>query len=120
MKNRYYVSTGIFTVLLLFSPLNSRAEKESQSVVPGSPVNAVSGSAGLPFPKGVLSTTINYRYAETGGLYLGNDKQNNNVERTKNIGVLKFRYGILPGFDVRTCTSFYNMNFKSFNEKIRK
>lgn len=113
MKKKYYVSAGFLTVLFLFSPLNSRAEEESQSVVPGSPVNAVSGSAGLPFPEGVLSATINYRYAETEGLYLGNDKQNNNVERTKNIGVLKFRYGILPGFDVRTCTPFYTMNFKN-------
>jgi hypothetical protein len=73
-------------------------------------VSATSGSAVMGLGEGQFAATINYRFIEADGMYLHDDKINDSVEVTKNIGFLKLRYGIVPGLDIRTCTPFYNVS----------
>lgn len=77
------------------------------------PVTASFGPAGMGFPVGKFAAVLNYRFIESEGMYLGNDKISDAVELTKNIGIVKFRYGIAPGLDIRTGTPLYNVEIKN-------
>jgi hypothetical protein len=87
----------------------------TQESIPWGPVSATSGSAGMGFPEGKLSASLNYRFIEADGMYLHDDKINDAVEVTKNIGIMKLRYGIVPGLDIRTCTPFYNVSVEKMS-----
>lgn len=80
--------------------------------IPWGPVGAAFGPAGMGFPVGKFAAVINYRFIEADGMYLKDDKISRAVEITKNVGVLKFRYGIAPGLDIRTATPFYNVKIE--------
>lgn len=91
-----------------------KQETETTTTVPKpyncwGPINPTSGPAGIGFPAGKFAAVLNYRFIEADGMHLEDDKINDVVELTKNIGVLKFRYGIAPGLDVRTATAFYDV-----------
>ncbi len=79
----------------------------------GGAITAPFGPAGTGFPSRAFSAVINYRYMTTDGVRFKNNKINDNVELTKHIGLAKFRYGIMPGLDVRTSTPFYNIERKN-------
>ncbi len=72
-------------------------------------VAAAWGPAGEGMPVGKLAAVLNYTYAETDGIRLHDDELNDNVKVTKNVGVVKFRYGIAPGLDIRTATPIYDV-----------
>lgn len=82
----------------------------SKSYSSWGPVTATFGPGGIGFPVGKFAVVLNYRFIEADGMYLGDDKISDAVELTKNIGVVKFRYGIAPGLDIRTATAFYDVN----------
>jgi hypothetical protein len=72
-------------------------------------VGAAWGPAGQGCPVGKFAALLNYTYAETDGLRLHDDELNDKVKLTKNVGVVKFRYGIAPGLDIRTATPIYDV-----------
>jgi len=72
-------------------------------------VGAAWGPAGEGMPVGKFAALLNYTYAETDGIRLHDDELNDNVELTKNVGVVKFRYGLAPGLDIRTATPIYDV-----------
>jgi len=84
----------------------------AKQYTPWGPVTATFGPAGMGFPTGKFAAVLNYRFIEAEGMYLNDDKISDAVEITKNVGVLKFRYGIAPGLDIRTATPFYNVDIE--------
>jgi hypothetical protein len=101
-------------VCLLISLLAIGSVKAADVAVPSAPrafggVGAAWGPAGEGFPVGKFAALLNYTYAETDGVRLHDDELHDNVKLTKNVGVVKFRYGIAPGLDIRTSTPIYDV-----------
>jgi hypothetical protein len=67
------------------------------------------GPGGMGFPVGKICAVLNYRYSIKDQWYLDSSKEDG-VERKVygHLPVLKTRYGIAEGWDVRTSTSFVN------------
>jgi len=87
----------------------------SQAYADGSPlkpfggVGAAFGPAGTGFPVGKFAAVLNYVYAETDGVRYKHHEVHDNVELTKHVGIVKFRYGIAPGLDIRSATPIYDV-----------
>lgn len=99
---------------LLCSLLSTGPVVAADEAVPPAPkafggVGAAWGPAGEGMPVGKFAALLNYTYAETDGVRLHGDELNDNVELTKNVGVVKFRYGIAPGLDIRSATPIYDV-----------
>lgn len=97
----------------VFGQDTSGAAPQQKISKPSGTVTAPFGPAGTGFPARAFSAVINYRYMTTDGVRFENNKVNDTVELTKHIGLAKFRYGIMPGLDVRTSTPFYNIERKN-------
>ncbi|WP_136526231.1 transporter [Geomonas ferrireducens] len=80
---------------------------------PFGPTISAFGPAGTGFPVGKLGVLLNYQYCETDGIRKGSNEVNENVKLTKNVGVVKLRYGIIEGLDVRTATPLYDVYKKN-------
>lgn len=99
--------------LLVFCSMINHAWAEDTDPIPSGPTAAAFGPGGTGFPVGKLATLINYQYVESDGVRHHSDEINENVKLTKNIGVVKTRFGIAPGFDIRTATPLYNIEKKN-------
>ncbi|BCG46688.1 Putative outer membrane protein [Citrifermentans bremense] len=80
---------------------------------PFGPAISAFGPAGTGFPVGKLGVLLNYQYCETDGIRKGGSEVSDAVKLTKNVGVMKFRYGITEGLDVRTATPIYDVYKKN-------
>lgn len=110
MKKLLYV----LPACLLCSLLSTGPAVAADEAAPAAPkafggIGAAWGPAGEGFPVGKFAALLNYTYAETDGIRQHNDELNDNVKLTKNVGVVKFRYGIAPGLDIRTATPIYDV-----------
>lgn len=96
--------------LLLALSVCSQAFADGGTPKPFGCVGAAFGPAGTGFPVGKFAAVVNYMFAETDGVRLNDDEINDNVKLTKHVGIIKFRYGIAPGLDVRTATPVYDVD----------
>ena len=80
---------------------------------PAGPVIAAFGPAGTGIPAGKFAVVLNYQYIETDGIRSGSHEVSNAVKMYKNVGIAKFRYGIVEGLDIRTATPFYTIDKKT-------
>lgn len=78
------------------------------------------GAGGGTFPKNGFVSIINYIYAEKDGWYTNGSrhsaaspKSSGKQRVTQNMAVVKFRYGLGNGYDVRSATPVGYMNFKN-------
>lgn len=110
MKKLFYT----LPACVLFSMLSIGPAVGADEAVTPAPkafggVGSAWGPAGEGFPTGKFAALLNYTYAETDGVRLHGDELHDNVKLTKNVGVVKFRYGIAPGLDIRTATPIYDI-----------
>lgn len=110
MKKLFYILPACLLFSLLSTDPAVAADKTATAVPKAfGGIGAAWGPAGEGFPVGKFAVLLNYTYAETDGLRLHDDELNDNVKLTKNVGVVKFRYGIAPGLDIRTATPIYDV-----------
>lgn len=93
--------------LLMFCSVANPAGADVSVPKPVGPTAAVFGPAGSDFPVGKLAAVLNYQYAESDGVRHRASEANEKVKLTKNLGTVKFRYGIMPDLDIRTATPLY-------------
>lgn len=74
---------------------------------PAGSITAAFGPSGMGFPTGKLGILVNYLFSQSDGIRFEDSEINNNVELTKHLGLVKLRYGILPGLDIRSATPLY-------------
>ncbi|GFO70820.1 hypothetical protein GMLC_43990 [Geomonas limicola] len=81
--------------------------------LPFGPTISAFGPAGTGFPVGKLGVLLNYQNCETDGTRQGDREVNENVRLSKKVGVVKLRYGITEGLDIRTATPLYDVHKKN-------
>lgn len=86
------------------------AQAEEQTPKPAAPMTANAGPGGQDFPVGKFAALVNYQYGDSDHIRHYSDELNSNSEVTKNVEVVKFRYGILPNWDIRSATPIYNLH----------
>lgn len=106
----YNLPACLLIALFSISPASATAEETARPAPRAfGGVGAAWGPAGEGVPVGKFSALLNYTHAETDGIRLRDDELNDNVKLTKNVGVVKFRYGIAPGLDIRSATPIYDV-----------
>ncbi len=92
------------------------------------PITAVFGATGRGFPSGRMSLTLDYLYSQADkvrfhGSFIEQQQIYESGQQfsglTKNLGLLKLRYGIIPGFDIRSETPLYLLSTEDFAGKDR-
>jgi len=107
MKFRFAFGIALAMCLLFQTPNFCAAEEGAASPRPVGAVTVNGGPGGMSVPTGKFIGVLNYRYAEKDNWYHysvacdGADR-----EAVSHTMVTKFRYGIAPGWDVRTATPF--------------
>lgn len=91
----------------------SWAAEPASAPQPVGPVIAAFGPAGTSIPPGKFPVVLNYCYAESDGVRHGSNEISENIKLNKNLFTMKFRYGIIPGLDVRTATPIYDIQKKN-------
>ncbi|WP_415519087.1 MAG: transporter [Desulfovibrio aminophilus] len=89
------------------------AQKPAPAPRPWAPMAANFGPSGSAIPAGLLAVGGNFQYGESEHVRKYGDELNRNAETQKYLEVVKVRYGILPGFDIRTATPVYNIHIDS-------
>lgn len=112
MKLSKLVIPVSLTALCTFASLSWAADT-APVPKPFGPTISAFGPAGTGFPAGKFAALINYQYSETDGVRKGSSEVNDSVKMSKNVGVVKFRYGIMEGLDVRTATPLYTIDKKN-------
>lgn len=103
----------ILTICLLLSLPGAPVRGAESDARPGGLVSASFGPAGLGLPVGKLVTTLHYKFMETDGVRYHRDELNDNGKLTKHIGIVKLRYGLAPGLDIRSSVTFYDIERKN-------
>lgn len=98
----------LLLLAMVFSFLVTPALAE-EAPKPITPISGPFGPSGTGFPVKKFAAVLNYRHIETDGVRHHGDEVNDNVKLTKDVFILKTRYGILPGLDVRTATPLYTV-----------
>lgn len=99
----------ILTICLLLSLPGAPVRGAESDARPGGLVSASFGPAGLGLPVGRLVTTLHYKFMETDGVRYHRDELNDNGKLTKHIGIVKLRYGLAPGLDIRSSIQVYDI-----------
>lgn len=103
----------ILTICLLLSLPGASVGAAESDARPGGLVAASFGPSGLGLPVGKLVTTLHYKFMETDGVRYHRDKLNDNGKLTKHIGIVKLRYGLAPGLDIRSSVTVYDIERKN-------
>lgn len=77
---------------------------------PWGAVSSTFGPCGMGVPAGVFAIGGNILYGESDGVWRHEKRLNGNTETTKFNQVLKMRYGLVEGLDIRTATPHYNIH----------
>lgn len=95
---------------LLLLCMTTAAYAEEKSPVAWGPVSIIFGPSGLTLPAGKLSICDNIIFGKSNGVWHNGKRINGNIKSTKFTQVVKLRYGIWDGLDVRTVTPIYNVH----------
>lgn len=97
------------SALLIGTPVGAA----ESTLRPGGLVAASFGPAGLGLPVGRLVTTLHYKFMETDGVRYHRDELNDDGKLSKHIGIVKLRYGLAPGLDIRSSVPLYDIERKN-------
>jgi len=116
---KYHVILSLNLLVILFVvgfAWGADIPKQSASAQvprPAAPISAPFGPCGEGFPVGRAATILNYLHSESDGVRLGGNEINDNIENSKNMYTIKLRYGIAPGWDIRSTTPLYEIETKN-------
>lgn len=106
MKNVGCVLLGV--LLLVSQGVTARAEDKAP--VAWAPMATVFGPCGSGMPPGALTVIGHVLHGAGDGLRRHDSRLNDSVDSSKINEVIKLRYGITPGLDIRTSTPVYNVD----------
>lgn len=90
--------------------LATAAHAEEKYPVAWGPASATFGPSGLNIPAGKFAIGGNIVFSDSNGVWRNSKRVNGNVKGTKFNQVIKMRYGIWDGLDVRAATPIYNVH----------
>jgi hypothetical protein len=73
------------------------------------------GPAGTGIKPGLFTVTDNFMFGESSDVRKYGHHLNDSVETERTLNVIKFRYGIMDGLDIRTATPIYNIHLDRAN-----
>lgn len=83
---------------------------EDDAPRPWTPISANFGPAGTGVKPGMFSITDSFLAGDSDGVRKYSHKLNDTADVNRYLNVIKLRYGIMPGLDVRTATPIYSMH----------
>ncbi|WP_421899691.1 transporter [Maridesulfovibrio sp.] len=96
--------------------LSTTAYAEEKAPVAWGPTSATFGPCGLTMPAGKLAVGGNIVFGDSNGVWHKSKRINGNTKGTKFNQVVKLRYGIWDGLDVRTATPIYSVHLDKTND----
>ncbi|WP_415719330.1 transporter [Maridesulfovibrio sp.] len=104
-SKRVLLLAGLVLLCLVTS-----AYAEEKAPVAWGPASATFGPSGLSMPAGKFAIGGNIVFGDSNGLWHHGKRINGNVKGTKFNQVVKMRYGIWDGLDVRSATPIYSVH----------
>ena len=102
----------VFFSIVLFALITLSSSWAESAPTPLGGISSRFGPGGTGFPVGYLAPVLNFIAGESEALRLGTDKFNDDVETVSRLWMVKFRYGIAKGLDIRSVTPIYNVTIK--------
>jgi len=97
-------------VVVMMLCVGTTAYAEDSYPVAWGPVSATFGPSGLTMPAGKFAIGGNFLFGKSDGLWRHSKRINGNVKTRKINEIIKMRYGIWDGLDVRFATPIYNVH----------
>ncbi len=110
---------GCLCALLVFWITGTAFAEEGVAPRPWGSVSSTFGPCGMGFPQYKLAVGGNLVYGTSDNVRRHSEKGSSDTKVTQFSQALKFRYGILPGLDVRTATPFYSIHIDNSNKADR-
>lgn len=104
------VSSLLLACCLLLPSTQALAAEGASAPTPAGAVGVNHGPGGMGFPVGKFAAVLNYRYSVKDSWYKDSSEEDGpDVKQIVHTPILKTRFGIAKGWDVRTATPFLDM-----------
>jgi len=104
------LKTVALSCLMVLSFATTCLAAESTTPTAWGGVGSTFGPGGLNIAPGKLSVGGCVVFAESNGIWESDERRNGNAKTTKLNEIVKLRYGIMDGLDIRTSTPIYNVH----------